>query len=70
MTTRYAALTIILEDNMRDDDTGPLIAAIRQLRGVLDVQPVEATLDMAIAEKRARLRLIEQLYTVLNEPVS
>jgi hypothetical protein len=68
MTERYAALTIILEQNMRDDDAEPLIAAIRQLRGVLDVQPVPASIELMIAESRARRDLIARLYAVLEDP--
>jgi hypothetical protein len=67
MTERYAALTIILEQNMRDDDTESLITAIRQLRGVLDVQPVPASLELLIAESRVRRDLITRLYAVLEE---
>ena len=37
MTDRYNALTVVMEKDMRDDDAEALIAAIRQLRGVLSV---------------------------------
>lgn len=37
MSDRYFALTVVLEQDIRDDDAEPLIAAIRQMRGVADV---------------------------------
>ena len=37
MTDRYNALIVVLEGNVRDDDAEPLLAAIRQLCGVLSV---------------------------------
>ena len=39
MTDRYDAFTVVLERNIRTDDAEPVLAAIRQLRGVLDVIP-------------------------------
>lgn len=37
MTTRIHALTVVLDDHIREDDAEALIAAILQLRGVFAV---------------------------------
>lgn len=61
MTTRYNALTVILEHEIREDDLEVLISAIRMLRGVSDVRP-EGTDNLAleIAEMRVRRDLTEK----------
>jgi hypothetical protein len=43
MTDRYMALTVVLERDLRDDDAAALITALKQLKGVIDVRPVQAT---------------------------
>lgn len=65
MTDRYNALTIILESDIRDDDAQPLIEAIKQLRGVLSVEPHLATPEEAIAEARVRSELGKELLAVI-----
>lgn len=65
MTDRYNALTIILESDIRDDDAQPLIEAIKQLRGVLSVEPYLATPEEAIAEARVRSELGKELLAVI-----
>lgn len=62
MTDRYIALTVLLEKEIREDDAEPLIAAIRQLRGVAEVTPhVPESIDTYWAKSRARDELLRQL---------
>ena len=65
MTDRYHTLTVVLERDMRDDDAEPLIAAIRQMRGVLKVSGVVADPAAHMAEERARRELGEKLWAAL-----
>ena len=65
MTDRYNALTVVLEHDIRDDDAEALLAAIRQLRGVLSVSGNIADLDAHVAQDRARHDLSEKLWRVL-----
>ena len=65
MTDRYNALTVVLEHDIRDDDAEDLLAAIRQLRGVLSVSGNVSDLDAHIAQARARHDLGEKLWLVL-----
>jgi hypothetical protein len=66
MTDRIAALTVILEEDMRPDAMEPLRQAIKQLRGVLDVTGVCADPTLYIALQRARRELREELRGVLE----
>ena len=61
MTDRYSGLLITLDHNMRDDDAESLIQAIRHLRFVADVQPVEAGVNVFPETIRLRRQLAEQL---------
>jgi hypothetical protein len=65
MTDRYMALTVILEHDIRDDDAEPLIAAIRLLKGVQDVQPIVSDPSLAVAESRARRELQQKLWDIV-----
>lgn len=68
MTDRLVALTVILDGQIRDDDAGPLIDAIRQLRGVLDVQPVVGDINAAWALENARSELRRKIWDALEKP--
>lgn len=65
MTDRFNALTVVLENDMRDDDAEALIAAIRQLRGVLSVSGNVADPSDFISQQRARHELGDKLWHVL-----
>ncbi len=53
MTDRLNALIVILEHDIREDDAEPIINAIQQLRGVLQVEPhVADSIGDAAAEAR------------------
>jgi hypothetical protein len=65
MTDRYTALTVVLDEDIREDDADGLLTAIRQLRGVLDVTPHVANSETQIAIQRARSELGKKLWEVL-----
>ena len=65
MTDRYHSLTVVLEHDIRDDDAKPILAAIRQLRGVLSVEGNVADLTSHMAQERARRELGEKLLEVV-----
>lgn len=67
MSDRYNSLTVLLEKDLKDEDAEPLIAAIKQLRGVLDVTPTVSNMIGILAEERARRELIDKLWSVLKE---
>ncbi len=61
MTDRLNGLTVVFEENMRDDDADAIISAIGQLRGVLKVVPEVADHDSYVSDTRARYSLLEAL---------
>lgn len=65
MTDRYNALLVVLEQDTRDDDAEATIAAIRQIKGVLDVTPNVVSSADHIADMRARHELGQRLWRVL-----
>ena len=67
MTTHYNSLLVVLEQDIRDDDAEPLIAAIKQLRGVVDVKGNPASIESATAEARVRVELGKKLFDILYE---
>jgi hypothetical protein len=67
MSDRYNSLTVLLEKDLKDEDAEPLISAIKQLRGVLDVTPTVSNMIGILAEERARRELIDKLWSVLKE---
>ncbi len=66
MTDRFAGYVVTLEQNLRDDDAEATTNAIRQIKGVADVQAVISTPEKQLAEMRARTKLIDQLWNVFK----
>lgn len=66
MTDRINAITVVLDKDMRVDDAESLLAAIRQLRGVLSVDPHVSEPGDHIAQNRARRELCDSLWEVLH----
>ena len=65
MTNRFHTLTVVLENDIRDDDAASLIAAIHQMRGVLTVTGVVADYESHMAEARAKADLGAKIWDVI-----
>ena len=65
MTDRYHSLTVALGKDVRADDCQPLIDAIRQMRGVIDVSGNVSGPDMHMGYLRAKNELSKKLWEVL-----
>ena len=66
MTDRIYALTVVLEQDTRDDDCESLIAAISQLRRVISVATHVTNLEVYAARQRAVHELRGKLFKVLE----
>lgn len=66
MTDRHAGYLITLERDIREDDAEATIAALRQVKGVLTVQPVPFDTTLAMAEDRAKHEIGLKLITLLR----
>lgn len=61
MTDRFHSLTVALDADIRADDAEAIMAAIRQLRGVLTVTGNVVSADSWVAEQRARDELMRKV---------
>jgi hypothetical protein len=67
MTDRYTGFVVSLETDMRSDDAEATIAAIRQIKGVIGIEPVQASIETQIARQQVRLDLERKLWEALHE---
>ena len=65
MTDRYHSLTVALDKDVRQDDCQPLMDAICQMRGVIDVRGNVSGPDMHMGYLRAKNELSKKLWKVL-----
>lgn len=67
MTDRVNTLHLVLERDVRVDDLQPLIEALKQMRGVLDVEPNVVDPQDWAAYARARADLERKVWDALKE---
>lgn len=65
MTDRFFALTVLLDQDIREDDAEPIIAAIQMIKHVQKVEPHITDAGNWAAEERARRELGQKLWEVL-----
>jgi uncharacterized membrane protein len=65
MTDRLAGFIVTLAEDTREDDAEATIAAVRQIKGVLSVEPVVSDHILHMAEQRARHELREKLFAAI-----
>ena len=61
MTDRHAGYVVTLEEDIREDDAANIVCALNMVEGVLSVRPVVGSVDIHIAEERARTRLLTKV---------
>lgn len=69
MSDRIKALTVVLEQDLRQEDAEPLMAAIRQMRHVTEVSAEVADQDLYVATTRVRRELGEKLLKIVYPDV-
>lgn len=62
MSNRINTVTVILEEEIRDDDCEVILNAIRMIKGVLSVTPNIANVGEYMAIERARHDLKKKLW--------
>ena len=67
MSDRHVAYTVVLEHELKDEDSERVIEAIRMLRGVADVVPVVADPGFYVARQQARHNLQRILFKALKD---
>lgn len=66
MTQRLKGLRVYFEKDIREDDAQEIINAIKIIRNVLDVQPIDTSFDDGIIETRVKHAILTKLYEVLK----
>jgi hypothetical protein len=66
MTDRLKGFVVTLEQDIRVDDAGHVLNAIRMITGVASVQPMVADPADYMARERVRFELTKQLWDVLH----
>lgn len=67
MTQRLKGVTVTFDRDIREDDAEALLTAIRMIKGVADVSPIEATSDDWMARQRVRQEIAESFHALWNE---
>lgn len=66
MTDRYNAFTVILEEDIREDDAQSTIEAIKHIKGVVTVIGHVDDPSEKIAEQRVKHELIMKILEILK----
>ena len=65
MTTRYKSFIVSLEHDIRDDEAEAIITALKMIKGVLRVEPQEATVNDLTIQYREKSELRKKLFDFL-----
>ena len=66
MTDRINSVTVVLTEDIREDDCEHVLNAIRMIRGVLSVKPHVADVEDLVANQRVRSEFRRKLLEVLD----
>ena len=66
MSDRINAITVVLKDDVREDDAQGILNALTYLKGVISVTPNVSNIEDHIAHSRAKHELITKIYEVLQ----
>ena len=67
MSDRVKALTVILKEDMRQDDVDKLCNAIYLFNGVLGIETQEVTVEDYVERARIKSELIKKLFEALKD---
>jgi hypothetical protein len=67
MTERFKGFTVVLEEDIREDDAQQTLNALRCIRGVLSVEPLVRDSTDFVARQRAQSEIREMVYGALRE---
>jgi hypothetical protein len=66
MTAKFNSLTIVLENDVREDDAQTLINAILMLKGVLSVEGNVSSVTDYVAESRVKTEVRNRLFEIIT----
>ena len=63
MTDRHAGYVVTLAADIREDDANAIITALKMIKGVVSVEPIDASPDVVVATTRIRGEFREKFWT-------
>jgi len=66
MTTRLKGVTVAFGHDIREDDAEWVINAIKMIKGVMDVKPIESQSQDWIIESRIRMDIRSKILDILK----
>lgn len=67
VTDRYKGVVVTLSRDIREDDAEATIAAIRQIKGVIDVTPSVANVEDHMNRSRVAYEISDKIWALLKE---
>jgi hypothetical protein len=67
VTDRHCGYTVVLDREVREDDSEHIINAIKMIRGVLDVTPVVSDVEHHIARRHTLQEMRKKLWDALED---
>lgn len=68
MTDRYSGFVVTLADDVREDDAEAIVTALRMVRGVVSVEPINGTsFEAMVAKERADSEWRERIVQLLRD---
>lgn len=67
MTARLKGFKIALAEDIREDDAEHIITALKMIKGVIGVTPLENSPEDYIQGIRVKARVRDALYTLIKE---
>ncbi|KKL39757.1 hypothetical protein LCGC14_2368000 [marine sediment metagenome] len=65
MTTRLEGLIVIFDDDIREDDAENWIKAIRMMRKVARVEPIESTITESLAMRTRIATVLQERFNAI-----
>ena len=66
VSERHAGYVVTLDADLHEDDAEQVLTALRMIRGVVSVVPVQGSIETAVGEERARYELRAKLLEALK----
>jgi hypothetical protein len=70
MTDRHCGYIVTLEKDIRDDDAKDTITALRNIKGVVSVEPILGGAEIHIATARMKQDLLFKVWNFIKQETS
>ena len=70
MTAMHAGFLVVLRDDIREDDAEHIVNALRMIKGVIDVHPVNSDVNTHIAKARVVADMATEIRSALEAVIA